>query len=67
MNEHLQILPRQTCGLFTKNILYDKYPGGGTALDANIEGGELFDTFLLNKVLFVIFFVSNFLFSFSSS
>ncbi|CAI9723640.1 heparan sulfate N-deacetylase N-sulfotransferase [Octopus vulgaris] len=46
----IKVLPRQTCGLYTHNLLIDKYPGGREKLDASIRGGELFQTFLYNKV-----------------
>lgn len=46
----LQVLPRQTCGLFTHTIFYNEYPGGSRELDKSIRGGELFLTVLLNPV-----------------
>lgn len=45
-----QVLPRQTCGLFTHTIYYKEYPGGPKELDKSIRGGELFLTVLLNPV-----------------
>ncbi len=45
-----QVLPRQTCGLFTHTIFYNEYPGGSKELDKLINGGELFLTVLLNPV-----------------
>lgn len=45
-----QVLPRQTCGLFTHTIFYKEYPGGPQELDKSIQGGELFLTILLNPV-----------------
>lgn len=45
-----QVLPRQTCGLFTHTIFYNEYPGGSSELDKIINGGELFLTVLLNPV-----------------
>ncbi len=45
-----QVLPRQTCGLFTHTIFYKEYPGGPKELDKSIRGGELFLTVLLNPV-----------------
>lgn len=47
---HPQVLPRQTCGLFTHTIFYNEYPGGSGELDKIINGGELFLTVLLNPV-----------------
>ncbi len=38
----IQVLPRQTCGLFTKNLFYSEYPGGPQVLEDSIHGGELF-------------------------
>lgn len=46
----VQVLPRQTCGLFTHTIYYKEYPGGPKELDKSIHGGELFLTVLLNPV-----------------
>uniref|UniRef100_H3CH73 N-deacetylase and N-sulfotransferase 2 n=1 Tax=Tetraodon nigroviridis TaxID=99883 RepID=H3CH73_TETNG len=46
----IQVLPRQTCGLFTHTIFYNEYPGGPKELDKSIRGGELFLTVLLNPV-----------------
>lgn len=41
----IAVLPRQTCGLYTKNTHYDAYPNGGPKiLESSIRGGELFQT-----------------------
>jgi hypothetical protein len=45
-----QVLPRQTCGLFTHTIFIERYPGGRTKLDESIQGGELFQTIVFNPV-----------------
>lgn len=45
-----QVLPRQTCGLFTHTIFIDRYPGGREKLDESIQGGELFQTIVYNPV-----------------
>lgn len=45
-----QVLPRQTCGLFTHTIFHKDYPGGPQELERLIDGGELFLTVLLNPV-----------------
>lgn len=45
-----QVLPRQTCGLFTHTIFHKEYPGGPRELDKSIQGGELFFTLVLNPV-----------------
>jgi len=46
----MQVLPRQTCMLFTHTVLIDKFPGGRHRLDHSIFGGELFQTILFNQV-----------------
>lgn len=48
-----QVLPRQTCGLFTHTIFYNEYPGSPKELDKLINGGELFLTVLLNPVSYL--------------
>ncbi|CAB4057409.1 NDST2 [Lepeophtheirus salmonis] len=40
-HDKLKILPRQTCGLFTKNIYYEDYPKNPEVLEKSIRGGEL--------------------------
>lgn len=45
-----QVLPRQTCGLFTHTIFIERYPGGRIKLDESIQGGELFQTIVFNPV-----------------
>ena len=46
----VKVLPRQTCGLFTKNLYYEAYPGGPEVLEKSIDGGELFQTIVNNRV-----------------
>ncbi|TRY79158.1 hypothetical protein TCAL_07047 [Tigriopus californicus] len=46
----IKVLPRQTCGLFTKNLYYDEYPGGPEVLEQSIQGGELFQTLVYNPI-----------------
>ena len=53
----MQVLPRQTCMLFTHTVLFDKFPGGQQRLDHGIYGGELFQTILFNPVLLLLLFV----------
>jgi len=50
VNIGCQVLPRQTCGLFTHTIFLKNYPGGPGVLERSIRGGELFKTFLYNPV-----------------
>ena len=33
----VHVLPRQTCGLFTKNLYYEDYPGGPDRLENSIQ------------------------------
>lgn len=47
----LAVLPRQTCGLYTKTVLLEDFQGGPAALESSVLGGELFFTFLLNPFL----------------
>ncbi|VDK54958.1 unnamed protein product [Cylicostephanus goldi] len=49
-NVHLQVLPRQTCGLYTHTQFFHNYPGGFGKLISSIYGGELFFTVLLNPI-----------------
>uniref|UniRef100_A0A8C9TLM7 [heparan sulfate]-glucosamine N-sulfotransferase n=1 Tax=Scleropages formosus TaxID=113540 RepID=A0A8C9TLM7_SCLFO len=56
----IQVLPRQTCGLFTHTIFYSEYPGGPQELDKSIRGGELFQTVLLNPVTIFMTHLSNY-------
>ncbi|CAB1312626.1 unnamed protein product, partial [Coregonus sp. 'balchen'] len=56
----LQVLPRQTCGLFTHTIFYNEYPGGSKELDKSIRGGELFLTVLLNPISIFMTHLSNY-------
>ncbi|KAM9847710.1 bifunctional heparan sulfate N-deacetylase/N-sulfotransferase 2 isoform 1-T2 [Aulostomus maculatus] len=56
----IQVLPRQTCGLFTHTIFYNEYPGGSKELDKSIRGGELFLTILLNPISIFMTHLSNY-------
>ena len=47
---HSQVLPRQTCGLFTTTNYLDSFPGGELRMNTFINGGELFLTILRNPV-----------------
>lgn len=46
----IKVIPRQVCGVYTKTLFYDLYPGGPQRLEAMINGGEIFDSFLYNPV-----------------
>ena len=50
IHDDIHVLPRQTCGLFTKNLHYDEYPSGPRKLEDSIQGGELFSTVLTNPI-----------------
>ncbi|KAM6986631.1 bifunctional heparan sulfate N-deacetylase/N-sulfotransferase 1b [Aplochiton taeniatus] len=56
----INVLPRQTCGLFTHTIFYNEYPGGSKELDKLINGGELFLTLLLNPISIFMTHLSNY-------
>jgi hypothetical protein len=45
-----QVLPRQTCGLYTHTHFFHAYPGGVSELTRNIEGGALFFSLIYNPV-----------------
>ena len=49
-HQNIKVLPRQTCGLFTKNLYYDEYPKGPEVLEKSIQGGELFMTIVNNPI-----------------
>lgn len=48
VHQNISVLPRQTCGLYTHTHFFHAYPGGFSKLLANIEGGDLFFTLLVN-------------------
>ena len=50
VHNELRVLPRQTCGLFTKNLYYNQYPNGPEVLEKSIQGGELFQTIVNNPI-----------------
>ncbi|CAG0918609.1 unnamed protein product [Notodromas monacha] len=56
----IQVLPRQTCGLYTTNLFYDSYPGGKARLDNMIRGGELFQTIVANQFSVFMTHMSNY-------
>ena len=56
----IKVMPRQTCGIFTHTQFLDKYPRGIKQLESKIEGGELFKTVLLNKVLVFMTHMTNY-------
>ena len=49
-HQGIKVLPRQTCGLFTKNLYYKDYPNGPEVLEKSIQGGELFMTIINNPI-----------------
>ena len=46
----LQVIPRQTCGLFTHTFKKAEYPGGFERLIENTDGGDMFESILHNTV-----------------
>ena len=58
----IQVLPRQTCGLYTKNLYYSEYPRGPEVLEQSIHGGELFQTFVYNPILTFMTHMPNYAF-----
>lgn len=54
------VAPRQTCGIFTHTQFKSKYPGGIEKLVKMINGGELFHTVLVNRVLIFMTHMSNY-------
>ncbi|CAF0876781.1 unnamed protein product, partial [Didymodactylos carnosus] len=46
----IQVLPRQTCGLFTNTLFYDQYPNGSHRLERNLMGGQLFRAMLTKPI-----------------
>uniref|UniRef100_A0A0K2UYH4 [heparan sulfate]-glucosamine N-sulfotransferase n=1 Tax=Lepeophtheirus salmonis TaxID=72036 RepID=A0A0K2UYH4_LEPSM len=59
-HDKLKILPRQTCGLFTKNIYYEDYPKNPEVLEKSIRGGELFQTISFNSINIFMTHMSNY-------
>ena len=58
----IKVLPRQTCGLFTKNLYYSEYPNGPEVLESSIQGGELFQVFVNNPVSIFMTHMPNYAF-----
>lgn len=50
IHQQIKVLPRQTCGLFTKTLHFKSYPGGIQRLNQSIFGGELFRTLTDNII-----------------
>ncbi|CAJ0959022.1 unnamed protein product, partial [Mesorhabditis belari] len=46
----IQVLPRQTCGLYTHTQFFHTYPDGISRLLNNVFGGDLFSSVLLNPI-----------------
>jgi hypothetical protein len=49
----LQVLPRQTCNIYTTTNYFRDFDGGKPMLDQTVEGGEIFETILRNPVRFL--------------
>ena len=62
VHQGIQVLPRQTCGLFTKNLYYDEYPNGPEVLEKSIQGGELFQTIVNNPISIFMTHMPNYAF-----
>jgi heparan sulfate N-deacetylase/N-sulfotransferase NDST2 len=62
IHNDIQVLPRQTCGLFTKNLYYNEYPSGPQILEKSIQGGELFQTIVNNPVSIFMTHMPNYAF-----
>lgn len=60
--QNIKVLPRQTCGLFTKNLYYDEYPKGPEVLEKAIQGGELFQAIVNNPVSIFMTHMPNYAF-----
>lgn len=60
IHNNIMVLPRQTCGIFTHTIFLNKYPNGIDKLLAMINGGELFNTVLHNKILIFMTHFTNY-------
>ncbi len=56
----VMVAPRQTCGIFTHTQFKDKYPNGINKLVEIINGGELFQTVLVNRVLIFMTHMTNY-------
>ncbi|CAJ0584851.1 unnamed protein product, partial [Mesorhabditis spiculigera] len=50
IHKGIKVLPRQTCGLYTHTQFFHTYPDGLAKLFANVYGGELFSSVLLNPI-----------------
>ena len=62
IHKNIKVLPRQTCGLFTKNLYYDQYPNGPSVLEKSIQGGELFQTIVNNPISIFMTHMPNYAF-----
>eukprot|EP00111_Clytia_hemisphaerica_P000092 TCONS_00000215-protein len=58
--EDIMVLPRQTCGLFTKTLSAATHPKGPTYLYDMTQGGELFWTILFNPILIFMTHMNNY-------
>lgn len=62
IHRDIKVLPRQTCGLFTKNLYYDDYPNGSQVLEKSIQGGELFQAIVNNPIAIFMTHMPNYAF-----
>ena len=49
IHKGIHVLPRQTCGVYTKTFVYDTFPGGPGQFEHMIHGGQVFQSVLLNR------------------
>ncbi|KAG1678537.1 Bifunctional heparan sulfate N-deacetylase/N-sulfotransferase 1 [Nymphon striatum] len=60
IHRNIMVLPRQTCGLYTHTIFFNRYPGGSEKLQNMIHGGELFQTIVFNPINIFMTHLSNY-------
>lgn len=56
----IQVLPRQTCGIYSRFIHMEDFPGGEARLRELLFGGSLFYTLLLNPVSIFMTHMTNY-------
>ena len=60
VHDGILVLPRQTCGIFTHTMFFKNYPNGIERLEEMINGGEVFQSVLLNQVLVFMTHMTNY-------